>query len=377
MMKILENRAKKLLNNAGVVINGDKPWDIQVHDKSIYFDGLMLGSLGLGDGYVDGKWDVERLDVLFEKILTSRAFKVFNLATLVLNLRDSLINTQAGNRAFQVGHKHYNLGNEMYEYMLGESMGYSSGIYVNKNDDLSKAQYSKFDAMCKKLQLKPGMKVLEIGSGWGTFARHAAKNYGVEVLGLTIANEQKIFAEKRCKGLPVKFRLLDYRKLDEKYIKYFDRIVSIEMIEAVGKKNFKNYFQTIARSMKDDGLFGLQLIVGGGGMDPFISTRIFPNGLLPSVQQISDSIKGLLHIKSWESFGKDYDKTLLHWETNFVKNWKKISKLKNEDGTLLYDEKFYRLWRYYLLCCAATFRVGINDDAQIIMSKPNVITVLK
>jgi len=368
-MNIFKNYIHSLLKSADITINGPEPWDIQVHDKSLYTDGVLLGSLGLGDGYTNGKWDVEKIDIFIEKLITAKPVPAINIAYLGFIVRDALINTQAGKRAFHVAHKHYDLGNEMYEYMLGESMGYSCGLYLSDKDTLTDAQYNKFDALCIKLKLKPGMKVLEIGSGWGTFARHAAKNYGVEVLGLTVSEEQKIFAEKRCEGLPVEFVLLDYKKLDKSYTGYFDRVVSIEMIEAVGKKNFKDYFSTIERSMKPNGLFGLQVIIGQGIPDPFMSTRIFPNGLTPSIVQITDSIKGVLHIKSLDSFGTDYEKTLLSWEANFVKHWNKISKLKNENGEYLYDDKFYRMWRYYLLCCAATFRVGMNDDAQIIMSK--------
>jgi cyclopropane-fatty-acyl-phospholipid synthase len=314
---------------------------------------------------------------MFEKLLLSDTKHAFNIVDILQSAQSAIINTQAGKRAFQVGHKHYDIGNSMYEYMLGESMGYSCGMFVRESDSLTTAQYNKFDMLCKKLKLKPGMKVLEIGAGWGTFARHASKKYGVEVVGLTVSKEQKAFAEERCKGLPVKFLLVDYQKLSKKYTDYFDRVVSIEMIEAVGKKNFKKYFEIIDRSLKADGLFGLQAIIGTGEVDSFISTRIFPNGRLPSPQDIVNKSKNLLQIKQWESFGTDYDKTLLAWEANFRRNWNKISKLTNKSGEVLYDVKFYRMWRYYLLCCAATFRIGFNDVAQIIMSKHKSVTVLK
>jgi cyclopropane-fatty-acyl-phospholipid synthase len=279
------------------------------------------------------------------------------------------MNTQIGKRAFQVGHKHYDLGNDMYELMLGESMGYSSGKYNAPTDDLTKAQYNKFDSLCKKLDLKPGMKVLEIGAGWGSFARHAAKEYGVEVTGLTISKEQKAYAEKRCKGLPVKFLLLDYQKLGKKYFNYFDRVVSIEMIEAVGKKNLATYFSVINKALKKDGLVGLQAIVGSGYDDSFLSTRIFPNGHVPSVIGLTKGFGRIFRLKSWESFGKDYDKTLLAWDENFQKHWKQISKLTDDRGNTLYDEKFYRMWHYYLMVCAAAFRVDFNDVAQIVLSR--------
>lgn len=374
---ILQKNANTLLEKSGIRINGKNSWDIKIHDYSIFFDVFLKGSIGLGDGYTNGKWDVEHIDVFFEKLLRNQTRFSLSLMEIIYLLRDAILNTQIGKQAFAVAEKHYDLGNTMYTYMLGESMGYSSGMFLHPTDTLTKAQYNKFDQLCKKLHLKPGMKVLEIGSGWGTFAAHAMKNYGVEVVGLTVSKEQKAFAEKTCKNLPAKFLLLDYQNLDEKYVKYFDRVVSIEMIEAVGKKNLVTFFSTIAKVLKDDGLLGLQAIIGTGNDDTFLSTRIFPNGHVPSEKEIVLSSWGLLRIKHWESFGKDYDKTLLQWEKNFRTNWKQIVKITDTKGVKMYDEKFYRMWRYYLLVCAASFRVGLNDVAQIIMSKPNSLSPLK
>lgn len=370
---MLEKKAKQLLEQSKITVNGKEPWDIQVHDTSIYRDGILFGSLGFADGYTNGKWDVEQLDVFFEKFLSSIEVSRKNFVDIMQDVRNAVINTQIGKRAFQVGHKHYDLGNEMYEYMLGESMGYSSGKYEHATDDLTKAQYNKFDSLCKKLQLKPGMKVLEIGSGWGTFARHAAQNYGVEVISLTISTEQKAFADERCKGLPVKFLLLDYQKLGKKYTNYFDRVVSIEMIEAVGKKNIGTYFSVIKRALKKDGLVGIQAIFGTRYDDAFLSTRIFPNGHVPTIQEITNGFGEAFRLKVWESFGSDYDKTLMAWDKNFTKNWQHIAKLTDANGAPLYDEKFYRMWHYYLMVCAASFRIGLNDVAQMVLSRPNTI----
>ena len=363
---LLENKAKSHLQKSGIVINGKHQWDIIIHDKSIYKDVFIKGSLGLGDGYANGKWDVESIDIFFEKLLRAEIGFSPNVMDYLYNLRNIILNTQIGKRAFAVGEKHYDLGNTMYSYMLGKSMTYSSARFLNKNDSLTKAQYNKLDQLCKKLRLKPGMKILEIGSGWGSFAKFAIKNYKVEVVGLTVSKEQKKFSESQCKNLPAKFLLLDYQKLDKKYYKYFDRIVSIEMIEAVGKKNLKKFFSTIAFVLKDDGLAGLQAIIGTGNDDLFLSTRIFPNGHVPSEREIINNSSRSLKIIHWESFGKNYDNTLILWEKNFRNHWKKITK-KNPKN--VYNEKFYRMWRYYLLLCAASFRVGLNDVAQIIMSK--------
>ena len=374
---MFEKKGKKLLEDAGIVVGGDNPWDVKVHDTSIYRDAFLRGTLGFGDGYTNGKWDCAELDQFFTKILQADQNKINIIVDVFQTVRDQLINTQAGKRAFQVGECHYDLGNEMYALMLGESMGYSSGMYLKQDDDLTAAQYNKFDALCKKLELKPGMKVLEIGAGWGTFARHAAEHYGVEVVGLTVSKEQKKFAEERCQGLTVEFLLLDYQKLPEKYNAYFDRVISIEMIEAVGKKNFKVYFNTITRALKENGLVGIQAIMGRGEPDSFISTRIFPNGVLPSTKNIADNIKDILRIKHWESFGKDYDRTLMAWDVNFRENWAKIKIMTDKEGKLLYDEKFYRMWRFYLMSCAGVFRSGTVDVAQIVFSKQNGLSAVK
>jgi cyclopropane-fatty-acyl-phospholipid synthase len=288
---MFEKKGKKLLKKAGVTVGGDQHGDVSIYDTSVYRNTVFFGNLGLGDAYTNKKWECNRLDTFFYKILSQRANSVGRLIDSFQSIRDFFINTQIGRRAFQVGEDHYDLGNDMYSMMLGSSMGYSSGMYLQDDDDLTKAQYNKFDALCKKLQILPGMKILEIGAGWGSFAKHAAEHYGAEVVGLTVSKEQKKFAESVCAGLPVDFLLLDYQKLPEKYNGYFDRVVSIEMIEAVGRKNFKRYFTIIAQALKDDGLVGLQAIIGSGEPDSFISTRIFPNGLLPSIQNLS-----LIHI---------------------------------------------------------------------------------
>lgn len=372
-----EKKANSLLKNSGITINGQHPWDMQIYDNSLLVDVFLKGSLGLGDGYTNGKWEVEQIDTFFEKIIRSQTTFTPSIMDALYALRNTLLNTQMGRRAFAVGQKHYDLGNDLYRFMLGESMGYSSGMFLHTKDTLTQAQYNKFNHICIKLQLKKGMKLLEIGSGWGTFAKHAIESYGVEVVGLTVSQEQKIFAEKICKGLPAKFLLLDYQKLDKKYEKYFDRVVSIEMIEAVGKKNLKTYFSTINYVLKDNGLLGLQAIVGSGKDDTFLSTRIFPNGHVPSEKEIIANSSHLLRIRLWESFGNDYDKTLLLWEENFRKQWKHIKEIKNTFGVKIYDEKFYRMWRYYLLLCAASFRVGLNDVTQVIMSKQNTLSSLR
>lgn len=369
--------AARKLAQSDIQIGGSRPWDIQIHDASALTDGLIRGSLGLGDSYCQGKWDVERLDLFFERILSSPLSDTLGISDYMLRARDFILNTQVGKRAFQVGERHYDLGNELYEYMLGESMGYSCGIYESETSDLTQAQYLKFDTLCRRLRLTPGMRILEIGAGWGTFARHAAREYGVHVTGLTVSREQLAYATERCHGLPVDFILTDYRDLDHTHDHLYDRVVSIEMIEAVGRKNMQSYFDMISRVLKPDGLVGIQAILGHGKEDAFISTRIFPNGHVPSIIEITHAIEHTLRIKHWESIGRDYDRTLMAWDENFRTHWPKIKSKRDRQGKHIYDEHFYRMWRYYLMCCAASFRTGYIDDAQIILSHLHARTVLK
>lgn len=368
-----EAKARELLARAGIELGGAAPCDVRVLDRTLYRDIALFGTLGLGDGYVNGKWECAALDVFFEKILRHGADAPHGLVDWLRKIQDKALNMQSVRRAFRIAHGHYDLGNDMFELFLGESMGYSSGYYGTGAKDNTEAQYAKFDVICKKLGLAPGMRVLEIGSGWGTFARHAAKNYGVSITSLTVSKEQMAYAEKRCAGLPTEFVLQDYRAWGKAgQPGTFDRAVSIEMIEAVGKKNLRVYMETVHRALKPGGLFAAQAIIGSGNPDAFISTRIFPDGLVPSARHIVTAAEGLFRVRAWESFGHDYDRTLMAWDEEFRKNGGKIRELRDARGKKAYDEKFYRLWRYYLLCCAGCFRSETNDVAQIMLAREGV-----
>lgn len=350
-----------------MVLNGSSPHDPQVKDTSVYRDVLVQGSLGLGDAYVSGKWDCERLDVFFEKVIRAGLEHDIGMrADWVLTLRDKLLNLQSIRRALQVAEHHYDLGNDLYEHLLGESMAYSSAYFRAGATDLTEAQYAKFDQICKKLDLQKGMKVLEIGCGWGTFAAYAAKHYSVEILGVTVSKEQLAYARRVCADLPVDFYFGDYRTLADNLKGTFDRVVSIEMIEAVGTKNLPAYMDVARRMLKPDGAFLIQAILGNGIPDVWLSTRIFPNGVLPSMAQILSAAEGKFRFSSFESFGLDYDKTLMLWDERFRAHWPEIRELKNENGEKLYDEAFYRMWRYYLCICAGAFRAQKIDVGHLL-----------
>jgi len=353
----------KILDQSDIEINGNRPWDIQVHNESLYSRILAQGTLGFGEAYMDGWWDCEKIDTMIEKILKAGIEKKVRNFSMVFEVaKAKLFNQQSVSRARKVGEVHYDLGNDLYEAMLDKYMNYSCG-YWHEADNLEDAQQAKLELSCQKLQLKPGMKVLDIGCGWGAFAKYAAEKYGVEVVGVTISKEQAKFAKKRCAGLPVTIKLQDYRDLTGE----FDAIISIGMFEHVGYKNYKQYMQTAYRLLRENGLFLLHTIGGNisaHSTEAWIEKYIFPNSMLPSPVQTTKSAEGLFVIEDWHSFGADYDKTLMAWYKNFLDHW---PELKNS-----YDDRFYRMWVYYLLTCAGSFRARKNQLWQIALSKHGI-----
>lgn len=357
---------QQLLQLAGIEINGSNPWDIQVHDERFYKRAVTEVELGLGESYMDNWWDVEKLDeMIFRIIRADLQNKVKRNLKIALQLAGFyLINMQARQRAFIIGERHYDLGNDLFQNMLDKRMNYSCAYWKDAKT-LDEAQENKLELICKKLYLKPGMRVLDIGCGWGAFGKYAAEKYGVEVVGVTVSKEQVALGKELCKGLPVEFRLQDYRDVNEK----FDRIVSVGMIEHVGYKNYREYFQLAERNLKDDGLFLLHTI---GEVRSTIATDawthkyIFPNGMLPSIAQLAKAVENLFIIEDLHNFGADYDKTLMAWYDNFQNSWEK---LKNK-----YSERFYRMWKYFLLSSAGAFRArNKNQLWQIVLSKKGVL----
>jgi cyclopropane-fatty-acyl-phospholipid synthase len=354
---------RDLIAEAGLRFNGDAPWDIQVRDPDLYRRVLAQGSLGFGEAYEDGLWECAQLDELFTRLLAvdiDEKLKAFTrLRLLGEYLRQRLFNLQSEKRAYQVGERHYDIGNDVFEAMLDSSMSYSCGYWAHA-DNLEDAQRDKLDLICRKLELKPGERLLEIGSGWGGLARFAAERYGAEVVGITVSREQLKLAQQRCAGLPVSFELKDYREIDGQ----FDKVVSVGMFEHVGQKNYRAYFDVVRRVLKDDGLFLLHTIgnhVTTSHIDPWIDRYIFPNGKLPSVREISRAIEGRFLIEDWHNFGQDYDRTLMAWWANFEAAWPRLREK--------YGEHFHRRWQYYLMCCAGMFRSRQGQLWQLVLSK--------
>lgn len=353
----------QLLTAAGITVNGSAPYDLHIHNPRFYHRVLAQGSLGLGESYMDGWWDCTALDELINRLLLARLdYAVRPWRVIIPLLWAQVVNLQARSRAFTIGRRHYDLGNDLYAAMLDARMTYTCG-YWKDSSTLDTAQEAKLDLVCKKLNLQPGQRVLDIGCGWGSFAGYAAERYGVSVVGVTVSKEQVALAKQRYASLPIEFRLADYRTLNER----FDHIVSLGMFEHVGIKNYRTYFQIARRCLADHGLFLLHTIGGNHsvhGTDPWINKYIFPNSMLPSAAQITTTIEELFVLEDWHSFGADYDKTLLAWWHNVETHWPELQ--------AHYGERFYRMWRFYLLACAGSFRARKNQLWQIVLSPQGV-----
>jgi cyclopropane-fatty-acyl-phospholipid synthase len=355
---------KEVLALADIQVNGARPWDITVHNESFYDRVLSKGSLGLGESYMEGWWDSQSVDGVIQRVLSAHLDErmTFNWQTVYAYLKAIFTNLQDKKGSLQVIDRHYQLGNDLYAAMLDPTMTYSCG-YWKEATDLHEAQKAKYDLICRKLRLQPGMKVLDIGCGWGGFAKYAAEQYGVCVTGITLSKNQVEYAQQACAGLPVEILLRDYRDVNER----FDRVLEIGMFEHVGEKNYRTFMEIVHKVLKPNGLFMLHTIGGNTSTavgDPWITQYIFPNGHIPSIAQVGTSIEGLFVMEDWHNFGVDYDKTLMAWFANFDANWSKL------EGK--YGNRFYRMWKYYLLACAGAFRARDIQLWQVLLSKKGV-----
>ncbi|GAB3383453.1 cyclopropane-fatty-acyl-phospholipid synthase [Lysobacter fragariae] len=388
----LRDRLERLLEAADVRIDGERPWDMQLHDTHVPARILAQGSLGLGETYMDGGWDTQSLDGLLFRLLDARVDeRVHGAANAFDGARARLFNLQSRRRSHIVGEQHYDLGNELYRAMLGKRMVYSCGYWRNAGN-LDDAQEAKLDLVCRKLSLRPGMRVLDIGCGWGEALRFAAHRHGVGGLGVTISQEQAAYAADLCAGLPIAIRVHDYRELESavraddertpvigrptdatstdptsRRDAPFDRVFSVGMFEHVGVKNYRRYFEVARHCLRDNGLFLLHTIgnnVSERHTDPWIARYIFPNSMLPSAAQIARAAEGLFVIEDWHGFGTDYDLTLQAWRDNIEAAWDSLPPR--------YDERFRRMWRFYLAGAMASFRARRLQLWQIVFSTRGV-----
>ena len=357
-------KLERLLEGSGISFNGNNPWDISVYNSDLYERILTQGSLGLGEAYMDGWWDSNRLDELFSKFCSAQIQSrvILDPQSIKTGLWAYFINRQSKNLASQRVKHHYDIGNDLYRSMLDARLAYSCG-YWKEAKTLDQAQEHKFDLICRKLGLQPGQRILDIGCGWGGFVKYAVEKYDVSCVGITLSSEQIALCREICADLPIEIRFADYRDINET----FDHIVSIGMFEHVGYKNYNQYMKVARRCLKDDGLFLLHTIGGNKSVisvDPWMDKYIFPGGMLPSIKQIAKAIEGKFVMEDWHSFGSDYDKTLMSWFNNFSNSWETI-----KDN---YDDQFFLMWKYYLLSCAGAFRARSNQLWQIVLSKNGV-----
>ncbi len=353
----------RLLARAGIAVGGREAWDIQIHNDGFYSRVARDGSLGLGESYMDGWWDAERLDEFFTHVHAADLERDARLPWRVVlqHLGARFMNFQRGRRAFAVGEHHYDIGNDLYEAMLDKRLTYTCGYFKDART-LDKAQEDKLDLVCRKLGLQRGQRVLDIGCGWGSFLQFATERYGVSGLGITVSKEQVELATKRVAGLPIEIKLRDYRAIEGE----FDHIVSLGMFEHVGVKNFRTYMQTVHRHLRESGLFLLHTIGHNTShtTDPWFEKYIFPNSMIPSPGQIAKASEGLFVMEDWHNFGAYYDPTLMAWFSNFDRSWPKLA--------AKYGERFFRMWKYYLLASAGSFRARKNQLWQIVFSKSGV-----
>lgn len=357
----------RLLAKADVNVNGTRPWDLHVCHPHMLARVLRYGSLGLGESYMDGWWECDQLDELMARVLAARLDEeVVKPGSIWAGLKALLLNPQAGARAWQVGHLHYDIDNSLYRSMLDPYLAYSCGYWVTAKD-LDAAQRDKLELVCRKLGLQRGMSVLDIGCGYGSLMRYAVEHYGVKCVGLTISAQQMSLGREVCAGLPIQFKLIDYRDFNRNGLERFDRIASIGMFEHVGPSNYNKFFDLVRRSLAPNGLFLLHTIGRGNlstGVDPWIEKYIFPNSVLPSMEQIIAACASDFVMEDWHNFGADYDQTLLAWYQRFEEAWPRLKQT--------HDERFHRMWRYYLLTCAGSFRARTNQLWQLVLSQRGV-----
>jgi cyclopropane-fatty-acyl-phospholipid synthase len=355
-------RLGELLAGADIGLDGARPWDVRVNDERFY--GMAFGgSLAVGEAYMDGLWDCDRLDELVYRFRRANLEDQFKLGADGMQvIKAKLINLQNRTRSYGVGERVYDITPDVFEATLDSRRVYSCAYWKDASN-LEEAQVAKLDLACRKLQLRPGMTVLDVGCGWSSFVKYAAEEYGANVVGISVSREQVAYGQRLCAGLPVEVRYQDYRELTGS----FDRVFSAGMFEHVGYKNYRRFFETVRRCLKDDGLFLLHTVGGNESLkavDPWIDKYIFPNCLMPSCRQIAEATEDLFVMEDWHNFGADYDKTLMAWFENFDRNWPRLSDR--------YDERFYRMWKFYLLTCAGLFRSRKNHLWHIVYSKYGV-----
>ncbi|HEY0481807.1 MAG TPA: cyclopropane fatty acyl phospholipid synthase [Kofleriaceae bacterium] len=353
---------RDLLAEADIKVGGDRPWDLQVHDERIWTRLLRDGTLAAGEGYVEGWWDTPALDQFIDRVLRVRLAQTLreNWLLVAQAVRARILNLQSLTRSFDNGQHHYDIGNDLYEAMLGGRLLYTCAYWPGATT-LDEAQDAKLDLVCRKVGLKPGMRVLDLGCGWGGFAAFAAERYKVTVTGFTVSQEQVRWANDHYPHLPIDIRLDDYRNATGTY----DAVVSIGLMEHVGWKNYRGYMELVDRLLAPGGVAFVHTIAGNtprSHIEPWFDKYIFPNAVLPTLARLATATEGLFVIEDVHNIGEDYDRTLLAWWHNFDAAWPKLR--------ARYGDAFYRRWKYYLMASAAAFRSRSQQLYQMVLTRP-------
>ena len=353
---------REILTSAGVTINGGNPWDIQVHDERLWARVLRDGTLGAGEAYEEGWWDVAALDQFIDRVLRIRLGDTLrdNWMLIAHAVRARLLNLQSITRSFDNGQQHYDIGNDLYEAMLGGRLLYTCAYWPNART-LDEAQDAKLDLVCRKVGLRPGMRVLDLGCGWGGFAAYAAEHYQVTVTGFTVAQQQVKWARDHYPHLAIDIRLDDYRNATGTY----DAVVSIGLMEHVGWKNYRSYMELVDRVLAPGGVALVHTIAGNrprASIDPWFDKYIFPNSVLPTLARLATAMEDIFVAEDIHNIGEDYDLTLMAWFHRFDEAWPKLR--------AAYGDAFYRRWKYYLLVCAGAFRSRSQQLYQVVMTRP-------
>jgi len=369
--RIFKPLLETLLDGTDVRLDGGRPWDIRVRNDRLYRRALR-GSLGIGESYMDGDWDCDALDEMFRRVLSGGAQHrpLVRAAGALKALQSRLMNLQTKSRSRAVAEEHYDIDHRMYALFLGPWNQYTC-CFFDGTDDLEQAEVIKLELLCDKLELKAGDRLLDIGCGWGGFAKYAARTRGCEVTGISLSEEQIRYAVGYTKGLPVTITKLDYRDLPDSGLPPFDKISIVGMIEHVGYKNYAGLMSVVHRMLKPDGLFLLHTIGNCEKttvVDPWIEKYIFRNSMAPAMSQLADAAEGRFTIEDWENYGRYYAPTLQAWYERFNENWDRIRALPTARP---FDERFRRLWNYYLMSCKAAFDVEKLHLWQLVMTRHN------
>ncbi|KAA1153192.1 SAM-dependent methyltransferase [Pseudoalteromonas distincta] len=354
---------------------------IIVNDKAMYKAFALSGSVGAGEAYILGHWSCDNLTSFIEIFAINekqldefeKKFAFFsNIAHRFNHIKNK--NSESGSKKNIVAH--YDLGNDLYESFLSKEMLYSSALYPTKEATLEEAQQYKLKRICEQVELQKNDSVIEIGTGWGAFAIYAATHYDCHVTTTTISDEQHDYVANKISelGLESKITLLklDYRQLKGKY----DKLVSIEMIEAVGHEYLPSFFTQCGELLKDDGAMLIQAITIGDQRykhylknSDFIQQYIFPGGCLPSLNEMSEQIKNNtdMVIHTVNDIGTHYARTLADWRSRFIKSWPDLDRSK-------FDERFYRLWLFYFAYCEGAFRARATSTVHLMARKPRFVS---